>query len=101
MPHLVRKYRAALLALRGAIQTPHRTYVMDLIEKQTICAKSVFISQLYSRIRAIGDILVELYPYSDEDLSYNDKKAIQGIQHIRQLLDQALPLYARSDMAMN
>lgn len=50
---------------------------------------------MYSRIRAIGDLLIALYPYSLRDLTYNDRKAIQGIQNIRRLLDQAFCLYAR------
>lgn len=53
----------------------------------------VFSSQLYSRIRSIADLLLQLYPYSQEDLSFNDKKAIQGIQTLRRVLDSAYPLY--------
>lgn len=100
IPHINKIYSDTLMSLRSAIQGPEKIYELlgDDLSVRSEPATTVFISQLYSRIRAISDLLIELYRYSQEDLTYNDRRAIQGVSSIRRILDNAFPLYSRHDL---
>jgi hypothetical protein len=96
VPSLADIYSKTVSHLRDLLQTPLQVYQQDRGMPQTACF-NIILSQLRSRLRVYAELLSRLYPYSREDISYNDKKAIKAIVAMNRIVNNSLPLYSRKN----
>jgi hypothetical protein len=96
VPLLADIYSKAISRLRDLLQTPLQIYQHDRGIPQIPCF-NIILSQLRSRLRAYAELLSRLYPFSREDISYNDKKVIKSIIAMNRIVNNSLPLHSRKN----